>query len=122
MRSEWLGYRVKGFMGVRRYAARMDSISETAIQRLRVLNFWTRHGLAAAMDALGANRSTLYGWKKAYRQAQGNTAALKQPKPCACESTQTPGLGQHGRRGPGRRRCVLPSRPAAPVPVGLACS
>ena len=76
MRIEWLGYGVKGFAGVRRYAARMDTISETATYRLRVLNFWALHGLAATMDAFEVSRRTLYGWKKTYRQAQGNTAAL----------------------------------------------
>ena len=76
MRSEWLGYRVKGFAGVRRYAKRMDAMSETVLRRVRALNFWAQHGLAAAMDAFGVSRRTLYGWKKIYREARGNTAAL----------------------------------------------
>lgn len=76
MRSEWLGYRVKGFRGVRRYAERMQEISEVAAHRLKVLNFWSRHGLEAAMEAFGVSRRTLFGWKRAYRDAQGNTAAL----------------------------------------------
>jgi transposase InsO family protein len=86
MKIEWLDSRVRGFAGVRRYAERMELISETATHRLRVLNFWThrlrvlnfwvQHGLEATMDAFEVSRRTLYGWKKAYLQAKGNTAAL----------------------------------------------
>ena len=77
MRREWLGYRVSGFCGVCRYAERMAALSETAAHRPRVLNFWVRHGLnAAAMDAFGVSRRTFYGWKKTYREARGDMAAL----------------------------------------------
>jgi transposase InsO family protein len=54
----------------------MHAISVTAAHRLKALNFWARHGLAATMDAFDVSRRTLYGWKKAYRDSQGNTAAL----------------------------------------------
>jgi len=55
----------------------MHTISVTAAQRLRALNFWAKHGLAAAMDAFGVSRRTLFAWSKAYRDAKGNTAALE---------------------------------------------
>lgn len=71
-----LEYGVKGFRGVRRYAERMDSISQTALNRLWVLNFWAAHGLAAAVGALGVSHRTLYGWKQAYGDAGSNMAAL----------------------------------------------
>jgi hypothetical protein len=54
----------------------MHAIRVTAAHRLKVLNFWTKHGLAATTDAFSVSRRTLYGWKKAYRDSQGNTAAL----------------------------------------------
>jgi len=54
----------------------MHAISVTAAHRLRALNFWARHGLAAAMDAFEVSRRTLFGWKKSYRDAKGDTAAL----------------------------------------------
>ena len=76
MQQRWIGYRVKGFAGLVRYADRMHAISVTAAHRLRALNFWAKHGLAATMDAFGVSRRTLFGWKAAYADAKGNTAAL----------------------------------------------
>ena len=51
MQQKWIGYRIKGFTGVLGYANRMYSISETAEHRLRLLNFWAKHGLQATTDA-----------------------------------------------------------------------
>ena len=77
MQHQWIGWKVRGFGGVRRYAERMEPISETVQRRLKALNFWARHGLEAAMDAFEVSRRTLYEWKRAYRDSGGNTAALE---------------------------------------------
>jgi hypothetical protein len=76
MQQQWLGYRVRGYERLRRYADRMHAISVTAAHRLMVLNFWAKHGLQAAMDAFGVSRRTLYNWRLAYKDSDGDTAAL----------------------------------------------
>jgi transposase InsO family protein len=76
MQQKWIGYRIKGFTGVIRYANRMHTISETAEYRLRVLNFWVKHGLQPTIDAFKISRRTLFSWQKLYKDAKGNTAAL----------------------------------------------
>jgi transposase InsO family protein len=76
MQQQWLGYRVRGYERLRRYADRMHAISVTAAHRLMVLNFWAKHGLQAAVDAFGVSRRTLYNWRSAYKDSDGDTAAL----------------------------------------------
>jgi len=47
-----------------------------AQQRLRILRFLDKHGLAATVDAFGVSERTLYRWRQKLRQAGGNPAAL----------------------------------------------
>jgi len=70
MRIQSQGYGIKSWYGVKRYAWRMQTVSEIAAQRLKILTFWDKHGLAATLDAFGVSRRTLYLWKAAYRQGQ----------------------------------------------------
>lgn len=44
-------------------------ITKQAKQRLKILQFWRKHGLYAAVEAFGAKRSTLYGWWKTYKES-----------------------------------------------------
>ncbi len=44
-------------------------ITKEANKRLKILLFWDKHGLEATIDAYGAKRSTLYGWKKIYKDS-----------------------------------------------------
>jgi len=70
------GYGIKGWYGVKRYALRMQSVSETAHERVKILDFWKRHGLSATIDAFGVSRRTLYAWQRMYRAAQSRAHAL----------------------------------------------
>lgn len=45
-------------------------------RRVRALDFWGKHGLAAAMDAFHASRPTLFRWKQALERSQGRLEAL----------------------------------------------
>jgi len=76
MRIKTHGYGIKGWCGVKRYAWRMQTVSEIAAQRLKILTFWGKHGLAATLDAFGVSRHTLYLCKAAYRQGQNQAHAL----------------------------------------------
>lgn len=42
-------------------------ITDKAETRLKILNYWKKHGLEATYDAFGAKRATLYYWQKLYR-------------------------------------------------------
>ena len=44
-------------------------ITKQAKQRLKIIQFWRKHGLKATKDAFGAKRSTLYGWWKIYKES-----------------------------------------------------
>jgi len=86
MRIQSHGYGIKGWYGVKRYAMRMQTVSETAQKRVKILDFWNRHGLAATMDAFGVSRRTLFNWKSAYTQSEGKAHALnaKSRAPLRC--------------------------------------
>ena len=44
-------------------------ITNKAEERLRIINYWKKYGLAATKDAFGAKRSTLYYWQKLYKDS-----------------------------------------------------
>jgi len=68
-----IGYKYKycsGFGKLYGYAYKYTHmITKEAEQRLKILKFWEKYGLKATTDAYGAKRSTLYGWKKTYRES-----------------------------------------------------
>ena len=45
-------------------------------RRVKILGFWHDHGEAAAKDAFGVSRRTLFRWKKKLGEAQGKLPAL----------------------------------------------
>ena len=55
---------------VARLGAWHDTMSEEARRSLDLLDFWERHGLAAAADHGGVSIRTLYRWQAAYRQSR----------------------------------------------------
>ena len=59
MRRRWIGYRISGFRAVTDRALYWDMICQSAEQRLKMLLFWERHGLAATQEAFGVSRRTL---------------------------------------------------------------
>src|SRR5579862_5788187 len=61
-------------------------ICKSAEQRLNVLRFWERHGLAAAQEAFGLSRRTLFAWQAQLRVGRG------QPHTLAPRSTRPPRL------------------------------
>jgi len=75
-------------MGVKRYACRMQTVSEIAAQRLKILTFWGKHGLSATLDAFEVSRRTLDLCKAAYRQ--GRYAPDYRPQKTPCTHAPTP--------------------------------
>src|SRR5438876_785253 len=73
----------KGFIsGWERMIRFRDMIAKTAQDRTRILTFWNKHGDAAAKEAFGASRPTLFRWQKALAEAGGRLDALN-PKSTA---------------------------------------
>jgi len=52
-------------------------ICKSAEQRLNVLRFWERHGLAATQEAFGVSRRTLFAWRAQLRRGAGKPHTLK---------------------------------------------
>ena len=44
-------------------------ITKKAEERLKILQYWKKHGLEATTDAFGAKRSTLFNWWKIYKES-----------------------------------------------------
>jgi transposase InsO family protein len=51
-------------------------ISSSAEQRLKVLQFWERHGLSATQEAFGVSRRTLFAWQAQLRRGKGKPHTL----------------------------------------------
>lgn len=82
MQQQHIGYRVKGFYRWAGYALRWDMLNPSARDRLKILTFFEKHGLAATIDAFGVSRRSLYRWQAAWRSGGGDPTALV-PRSCA---------------------------------------
>jgi transposase InsO family protein len=71
-----IGYRIRGFLRAADRGLYWDMICKSAEQRLNVLRFWERHGLAAAQEAFGVSRRTLFAWRAQLRRGKGKPHTL----------------------------------------------
>ena len=55
-------------------------ITKKALRKARVLAFWEKHGLQAAMEAFGVKRLTLFLWKRKLKEAEGKFEGLNEKK------------------------------------------
>ena len=55
-------------------------ITKKALRKARVLAFWEKHGLQAAMEAFGFKRRTLFLWKRKLKEAEGKFEGLNGKK------------------------------------------
>lgn len=70
---------IKGFVSCYNDALRYRyMITEKARERARILIFWEKHGLLAALDAFPVKRSTLYAWKKQWERGGKKIDALNE--------------------------------------------
>lgn len=77
MRILRLSYQVKGFVSLGDYALRLAyMITDKARFRLKILSFWEKHGLEAALDAFPVKRSTLFLWKQKLKGGRGRLESL----------------------------------------------
>ena len=76
MQIRRIGYRIRGFLRAADRGLYWDMICKSAEQRLNVLRFWERHGLAAAQEAFGVSRRTLFAWQAQLRRGKGKPHTL----------------------------------------------
>jgi len=57
-----------------------NMITKEAEIRLKIINYWQKHGLEATIDAFGAKRSTIYGWWKIYKKSGYKVESLNPGK------------------------------------------
>ena len=71
---------VKGFVSAYEDGLKYRMLTNKAKHRAKVLIFWEKHGLEAAMDAFPVKRSTLFLWKKKFKASQGKLISLNDKK------------------------------------------
>src|SRR5438552_15553327 len=76
MRIQHVGHKLRGFYRLADYALRWGMIAPDAQKRLAILDFWQRHGLAAAREAFKVSRRTLYLWRAKLTAEGGNVVGL----------------------------------------------
>ena len=70
---------IRGFVKLYNDALRFRyMITEKALHKARVLAFWERHGLQAAIDAFSVKKRTLYGWKSQFAKGGKKIEALNE--------------------------------------------
>jgi hypothetical protein len=89
MRIYHIGYRIRGLYWLANLGHLWEMTPKDAQQRLKILRFWDKHGLAATMDAFGVSRRTLFRWKAKLKAEGGNPAALI-TKSCAPKRRRSP--------------------------------
>ena len=68
---------IRGIVSLYHDAVRFrDMITQEAEERARILTFWKRHGDAAAKEAFGASRPTLFRWQAALHRGGGKLESL----------------------------------------------
>jgi len=69
VQNQYVGAWIKGFYRVASYGIKADMIDKKTEEKLKVLTFWDKHGLEAALDYSQKSRRTLFNWKKQNRES-----------------------------------------------------
>ena len=88
MQHHHIGHRIRGFYRIAHMGHLSEMTPKAAQERLKILHFCQRHGMAATPDAFEVSRRTVYRWQAASQ----NPAALT-PRSCAPKQRRTPGAG-----------------------------
>jgi hypothetical protein len=92
MQTYYLWRWVKGFRRFEQLGYRLSMITKEAQERLRILPFWDKYGLEAAIEAFAVSKRTLYRWKAALALNANDILSLnpKSRKPHSGRSPATP--------------------------------
>lgn len=101
MQVQHVGCHIRGFTWFTSLGDLWDMTPKDAKQRLKILQFWKKHGLAVTINAFEVSRRTIYRWRKQIVDAGANPAVLA-AKSCAPKRRRTsktdPGLMAEIRR------------------------
>jgi transposase InsO family protein len=75
-----ISYGVKGFAILYNDGLKYRMLTEKAKHKVKVIVFWEKHGLEAALDAFPHKRSTLYNWKRILAENNGRLESLNEKK------------------------------------------
>ena len=68
---------IKGFITTYNYALKYRyMVTQKALHKMKVLAFWEKYGLEAAMEAFGVKRRTLFYWKSALKKGGNKIESL----------------------------------------------
>jgi putative transposase len=73
-----ISYSVKGFAILYNDGLKYRMLTEKAKHKVKVIVFWEKHGLAAALDAFPHKRSTLFSWKRILAENNGRLESLNE--------------------------------------------
>ena len=76
MQIQRIGYGIRGFYRVAALGHLWEMTPKDALNRLKILIFFDKHGLTATLDAFDVSRRTLYRWKAVQVKSNGSLAAL----------------------------------------------
>lgn len=84
-----VGVGLRGFGRITDYAIRYFRIvSNEAKRRVKILNFWKKHGIEAMLEVFDVSRASLFTWKKLLRDVKGALCSLN-PKSRAPQKRRT---------------------------------
>jgi len=70
LQYQHIGVGVKGCYRLAAYALKYgmnnNKSSSVAVERLSILEFWSKHGFDATLDAFGHSKRALYYWRRRY--------------------------------------------------------
>jgi len=70
---------IQGFVRLYQYGFKLKyMMTDKAKYKARVLFFWEKHGLSAALDAFSIKRSTLFLWKKKFKKGGKKIESLNE--------------------------------------------
>jgi transposase InsO family protein len=75
-----ISYGVKGFAILYDDGLKYRMLTEKAKHKAKVIVFWEKHGLEAALDAFPHKRSTLFNWKQILAENNGRLESLNEKK------------------------------------------
>src|SRR3990172_135253 len=68
---------IKGFITTYNYALKYRyMVTQKALHKMKVLAFWEKYGLEAAMEAFGVKRRMLFYWKSALKKGGNKIESL----------------------------------------------
>ena len=67
---------VRGYKSFARYVDRVESVSEEARRRYKIIEFYEKYGIETTLEAFEVSKRTLYRWKAKLKKSNGDIRSL----------------------------------------------